>query len=326
MLDRYHGWARVVSHNSPDVLLHTDDGGITWTDATPPESGWDPQTADEYFLDARHAWFAQQDINRINVYRTSDGGRTWQSLGSVQVGSALLTPRLSFSDAGDGWLLVRAAAPLAILVYATRDGGLHWTPAGTDPGGARGACPGGISALSASTAWMTASDCAGPNFELLVTHDGGGTWLPQFPASSLPCDCGQVRFFDASHGFLGTRYGGSQLFTTSDGGATWSAHAVPAASQVEMVDPQNGWAAGRVDAAKGVKASLTLTFWRTGDGARSWTPVASDLRLDTDGGRIESYVFADRSTAFADRFDTNTQRVSEVLKTTDGGRTWRPIG
>lgn len=313
------GWARVLTGQ----LLHTADGGRTWSNVTPrAERGWDIGTADEYFLDAGHAWVAEQDGPRMLVFGSADGGRHWQTVVAAPADGPYLSASVSFPTALEGWLLVtsnRVAA--ASWVYRTHDGGLHWTQVAT--GQALGTtCPSAISAISATAAWVAVFDCSQPvpAFGLSVSSDGGATWQPQaLPPVALTCPCYGTppRFLDGQHGFLVVRgSGGLQLLASADGGVSWSLRITPPADQVEFVDAASGWAATLAGAE----------IWRSTDGGRSWTAVSTDLAAETTEGHINGYAFVDSSLAFASRFNTRKRQISEVLKTTDGGRTWRAIG
>lgn len=313
------GWARVLTGQ----LLHTADGGRSWSNVTPrSERGWDIGTADEYFLDAGHAWVAEQDGPRMMLFSTSDGGRHWQNVVAAPADGPYLSASVSFPSAREGWLLVTSnRGPAESWIYRTHDGGLHWSQvaAGQSFGAS---CPSAISAISSTQAWVPVFDCSQPvpGFGLSVSTDGGATWRSQaLPALTLTCP-GQgaaPHFVDAVHGFLLVHGSGAlQLLASADGGASWSLRGTPAADHVDFVDAENGWAA----------ALGAPTIWRSSDGGSTWTAVRTDLAVDTANGHINGFTFVDRSLAFASRFDTRKRQISEVLKTTDGGRTWRAIG
>ena len=85
---------------------------------------------------------------------------------------------------------------------------------------------------------------------IIHTSDGGVTWVKQFggvgsaPYNRYPLN--SVSFGDALHGVAVG--GAGNIFSTSDGGATWTA--IPPKTRfsllsVEFVSDNNGWAVGR---------------------------------------------------------------------------------
>ena len=77
-----------------------------WRDVTPPHLRADG-IDDISFLDSRHGWIAAYDCAKVRVflYRTSDGGRSWQSLGAKAEHSCGGGPTwLSFVDRAHGWM------------------------------------------------------------------------------------------------------------------------------------------------------------------------------------------------------------------------------
>src|SRR6266581_2992578 len=72
-----------------DAIVRTTDGGIHWTNVSPP--GWErgndyplPPKSD-FFLDGDRAWVTETSTTSLQVvfFRTTDGGRTWQQGASI---------------------------------------------------------------------------------------------------------------------------------------------------------------------------------------------------------------------------------------------------
>ncbi len=122
-LDRNTAW--VVG--TPGIILFTRDGGATWTQK---------QTADippvllqgVYALDAGNVWVTGDIDNGYGtIFRTSDGGASWQRKGSPAdvPESALLD--VHASDADTAWIASRGATkPPAVSVLHTDDNGASW--------------------------------------------------------------------------------------------------------------------------------------------------------------------------------------------------------
>jgi photosystem II stability/assembly factor-like uncharacterized protein len=272
MIDRNNGWATGA--------LRTTDGGAHWQDVSPPSLPNRQGDAPEFYLDSNHAWQGQTFADRVVIFRTSNGGRTWQQGAPVPVKAAdppEINSQLYFMDDQHGWLQTgssigptaspsatappgfgfdfRPPDPAAQGLYRTVDGGLHWTLQSTGPGAAATGCffGGGMTFISAARGW-TQFGCP-PAFrhgrpELLVTSDGGVTWRVQPVAteSRCPCSIDPPEFFDQQHGFIqGSASDGTPLlFGSTDGGSTWSVRAIPGKGlrgvQLSFADASAGWA------------------------------------------------------------------------------------
>ncbi len=109
------------------------------------------------------------------IYRTADGGRTWEAGASTTIGrerggiSSYGYPE-GLAVASDGWgLLTESRGTL----YVTRDGGTHFRP---EPHVARPETDfaEGAAAFRGGTAYVLLFD--NPRSRLIETHDYGRTW------------------------------------------------------------------------------------------------------------------------------------------------------
>ncbi|MBI2365182.1 MAG: hypothetical protein HYV01_09295, partial [Deltaproteobacteria bacterium] len=117
------GWAV----GSRGTVLHTDDGGETWTNRAIDA---DIILNDVRFLDARQGW-AVGEFGRI--YRTRDGGLSWTKQNSpIEVpfisGASRNLFRLLMSDSRSGW-----AFGLDGVILTSQDG-QNWEMAAQDGG------------------------------------------------------------------------------------------------------------------------------------------------------------------------------------------------
>lgn len=343
-------------------ILRTTDGGATWTDVSPPSVPNRTWHHGEFFLDANHAWVAEVSrtasacVSQVTTFRTSDGGRTWQQAGGVAVKTAKPTDDifnvccslswLDFVDSQHGWLLVASPPSNPMpgqmttpsMLYATSDGGMHWSLVTNNPGSAAvsslSTCRpdnyylAGMKLISAKSAWMLVR-CPGQT--LLLTQDGGTTWKP----SQLPeCQCNlQPFFFDSNHGAIA---GGSVMLTTTDGGASWTEHPVPSGAirQFSFTDANRGW----LVAVEQLPTSYDTAIHRTTDGGRSWTLLgrpgfATPASTKNAYYPIISFQFVDANTGFVALSALGGSQVQpdpfgpqlQLLSTQDGGRSWKVV-
>jgi len=160
--DDHNGWAVL----EPDVLLHTIDGGVTWTRSIPLPGAelWGVASPD-----ARHAWIVGASKRGAPlVAATADGGRQWR----VQLpprsgwpGGGMLRA-VTFIDDRHGW-----AVGNNTLILATSDGGAHWRVQRTP---FEAGLLQHVAFFDARQGWI-----ANGGFPLLWTVDGGQHWFAQ---------------------------------------------------------------------------------------------------------------------------------------------------
>ena len=219
-------------------LYQTSDGGVTWisifhNDASQPGSS-DSLPLDGIkngltFLDANTGWVTGSTAVAGDVYLfvTQDGGVSWnhQSLPlptGYETTQYLPYAPIFFGQDGYLPLILYGPGTTALTFYITRDGGATWTG---DPADAKKSIqPGRFAFADVLHAW---SWDGGP--VLYSTSDGAQTWnaLPASP--DLSGKLHQVEFVPAgSNAFVGWALTSldendlSQLFRTTDNGATWT--------------------------------------------------------------------------------------------------------
>jgi photosystem II stability/assembly factor-like uncharacterized protein len=266
MIDGNTGWAAGA--------LRTTDGGAHWQDVSPSSLPNRQGDAAEFYLDSNHAWQGQTFAGHVVIFRTADGGRTWQQGAAVPVKATdpthQLVSGLYFIDDQRGWLQTGSSIgmgsfqygpspdPAAQGLYRTVDGGLHWTLESTGPGAAATGCffGGDMTFISTTRGWILPNCPPGlghSRLELLATSNGGVTWSVQELATDSRCPCGldgAPVFFDQQYGFAqGHESDGTPLLlATTDGGSSWSARTVPGEGskggilRLSFADASAGWA------------------------------------------------------------------------------------
>jgi photosystem II stability/assembly factor-like uncharacterized protein len=322
----------------------TTDGGTTWLDVSPPAiPSQGKGGGDVCILDANHAWVtvatslnttcptgcAGPAIDHLYVMSTADGGSTWRTSQPIPASGMSLGVEYDFLDALHGWLLTDTGyyAPhrYARDLFATSDGGLHWSrvaSASSADGSVLGtiaiACGAtGIAFSSITTGWL-AWDCTqgnGPNLpqgngpEVAVTRDGGRTWA-SVSLPSAPNSCGATPpIFSSKAGVLQLScQGNAVVYRTADAGQTWTAGQREITTQVDFVNGTTGFYFD-FDRAKKV-----TTLYRSTSGGADWVVAGSGL---FPGRNVISIQFIDETTGFA---SVSNSPVAWVTR--DGGKTW----
>ncbi len=237
-VDAQTGWFLAhlgVGMNHDYIAVYaTTDGGANWAPVLGPQSEG-PQSCGKTglrFVDAQNGWLTgdcQGVAPGLFLYRSADGGATWQSAELPPPASA--ADLFTRSDAGCGTnsltLFGAQAVTLAVnclilstepigtqaFVYASTDRGASWV---SHPAPSRG-----LSFIDPQTGWALPLTFGfnPPPFELARTTDGGATWTPMAEVDWY----GQPDFVDAQAGWaIAHTDDASRLVHTTDAGATWA--------------------------------------------------------------------------------------------------------
>lgn len=335
------GWAL-----SRTGVWRTTDWGQNWEDVSPAMDrganigAW-------HFRDAMSGWLVldpppwspgRQLSKSAIVLRTSDGGRTWVRTEIAAREQAPYPKAITFIDAEHGWLVLSygaAAGSEAVEVFRTADGGTTWNSvaaawpwqAGDSPTDVArehalpfGGNKSGIAFRDRNVGWITGNDPSASPF-FYATRDGGVTWqrqpLPVPEGLSAQGGAATPRppvFFGVNDGVMPVTISeNTVLYMTSDGGATWMPTRPVTGTLWSIIDTGSAF------------ASDGSVLYRTHDGGQSWAKVKVGKGL-TDmlaaGYRIQQIEFVTDRVGWA-LLVTPGQTSSRLLKTEDGGLTWR---
>jgi photosystem II stability/assembly factor-like uncharacterized protein len=314
-------WARRGSN-----LYISTDAGATWSVGTV-----DASASSIVVLDADHAWDvtvgpgstevtgSPTDVLHYVVNRTTDGGRTWQSV-AIDGNFPAMRAVLSFPDVNHGFLLMSRDrfATQDGSVFRTDDGGTTWRKVGSAP-----SVGPMFVALDTQTLWGGGQGSAAPVKvwpALLESKDGGVTWqevrLPGDPRDVL----GPPTFFERDGVIVaGNQNGVYSVLRTIDGGNSWS-----------TVDPVNY--AGRI----GPGSFLNRDLWFIADADGGEIALVTErgskwIRIPTNGLPAApwwiGFVDAQRGAALAPLGDSpsaGSEPPQGLFITSDGGRDWKP--
>ena len=318
MLDMQTGWA-ALDASAPDEsghLLRTEDGGSTWQQITPP-SGF-PQMSIFFALDQQQAWaaptilLAGQSVSAGTIWRTTDGGLTWQPSAAINLAyqeqelvESFVPQALFFLDAQQGWLVVSVGHFMnqdVLEIFGTFDGGLTW--------------------------------------QRLADKASMGQGEGQDGGAGMPCHVSGIAFNDSQHGFLAgdclavSVDDGFSILVSSNGGRSWQKQTLPEPADLPQAVTAAAAAGQRFCASTGIEQTPAgLLVQHTcqvleGSGMLRNYPF---LSLSPDGGQTwlgwqgENASFVNTAEGYSlGAIGQNGTR--QVSVTADGGKTWRSAG
>jgi photosystem II stability/assembly factor-like uncharacterized protein len=218
-------------------FVRTTDGGNTWTHGSVTGSPAANVICNIWPTSATDAYVSMFGAGPVlgGVWKTTDGGTTWNEVGTNMFISATSFPDVVyFWDAQNGMAMGDPiGSPLKYEIWLTNDAGATWTavppaniPALTNPGEY------GITNLfSAAGGYVWFGTTYG---DVYRSVDGGNNWtksatgLPPYNTGTQEQDISDIAFSDQQHGLV-TQLNGTGLLIkqTSDGGDTW-ADVIPA--------------------------------------------------------------------------------------------------
>lgn len=262
-------------------------------------------------VDSSRAFIAANYGARGVLFRTTDGGLSWDTLYSVyQQHNAGAIPRILGVVAIDSNRLVMCSD--SGLVSSSSDGGRSWRTTQVDTGKHSVTCV----AMSTSGLGAAAVRVA-PNF-LSVTRDGGLTWAREeipYPPEHPSMGITDVVVVGTNTIVCLAEYGDDRAIVRStDQGTTWTSWllSVPGLSRLSAFDSTRYCAVGKV--ATGERDLQRAIVALTGDGGATWDVIMDSVIADGFG--LEDVDFSD------ERHGLAVGGPNIILRTADGGRTW----
>lgn len=258
---------------------------------------------DLFWLDDRLGWIVSSyrhglGYNDVDIYRTVDGGETWELLASTELDDVLHAGEkggIVFSDENNGWLGANIVTDSELWIYGTSDGGLSWEkqllpwPSHRDDELLMYQV--GKPQLSERPKIIVETGLPGEDQAILFIYeyesgknDGHWTLINTLHIANADHALSEVRFTDAMRGWF---HNGSQLYRTEDGGLSWQVlwqvdqHLANMRggeqygekvliSDVEFVD--------EVHAILVARSAQQSYVFETKDGAKSWHEIKPKYR------------------------------------------------
>jgi photosystem II stability/assembly factor-like uncharacterized protein len=256
------------------ALSHTVYGDVVWAEFATfdTSTGW---------MAIRGAWAGAGSHFNAQLYRTTDGGGTWNLLtapDTMDIASQDFTG-LVFNAKQTGWLTWQffgAYMSWPASYATTSDGGSTWVshdlpvPADNpDLYNKYWYCnPYQTNLLSATSVRLLVA-CSGNDLPdigyLYATENGGSTWqthaLPVVPKMNQG---DELIFFDPNHAYLL----GQSMYSTTDGGLTWKLITTVAwdHAQFDLITDQVGWAIVSI-------GDLPSALVKTSNGGKTWQEI-----------------------------------------------------
>lgn len=278
--DSGHAWLAVPQNTKNSIMIYrTSNGGKSWSATKIGDMG---NITSFDFSDQSHGWLLVQKGGSMGkdkavIYQTSDGGMTWKKLSVTNDVHGGTLPYLgtktgaTFINEKDGWLTGYTAAHGSIYLYRTTDGGQSWAqqqislPSKLKQDRFASQPP---IFFNKKDGILPVEIFGGP-MVIYRTGNGGATWTPTRPVSSKVVGApGQEGVFDFPSMNFGISTDGNKVFTTTDGGQTWSSFTpnipLKQVSKLKFTSSKDGWALIQLG-----------TLYRTTDGGHTWIKANS---------------------------------------------------
>ena len=275
-------------------LWKTEDGGSTWRLSSFVQRNRDAIGGSAIdgsgfplleFVDSQYGWalrdfFLGASSSAVELYRTIDGGQTWELMPE---GYLHQFTGIDFLDRKHGWVTKSYPSGFSpqLSLAQTHDGGFSWEHSEFAlPGDPENYydCAVRSPSMRSSTTGQVIMACSTndlePRWFVYETNDSGRTWqiqpIPEQADQFVSATVGWRREYAPAE--MQTDDPDTQtwdLYWTFDGGRSWSKFGTATlvwGGDFDFVNAQKGWAVAKLSETENV-------LIRTSDGGRSWQPM-----------------------------------------------------
>jgi photosystem II stability/assembly factor-like uncharacterized protein len=244
---------------------------------------------------------------RVEVYRSTDGGETWIKVASTDdTGSGLpfggFKRSIIFLNSTTGWINWESLGSKVPILYVTHDGGRTWRPQEmpipprvqqerSQDSDFLPPTPGPPKFFTAQDGIVRVDFPLEPHGDprtlvvFYVTHNSGATWTPTTPVPVTAYHTQPSDFVSMNRGWLKQaeqsqwlkQTQADTLYTSNDGGRSWTTTRVGPlfadVTQLNFISPEVGFAVRNTDPGGGGARQTPPFLLRTRDGGRTWAPV-----------------------------------------------------
>ncbi len=215
------------------------------------------------------------------------------------------------------------------------DSGVNWqsaTVAGAEDLDFRG-----LQAFSATSAILMSAG-TGTKSRIYKTNDAGAHWNLLFTNPDAEGFWDSIAFWDEQHGILAGDVVAGQIavFTTEDGGQTWSRQKMPAALEKEGAFAASNSSLtlrGTREGRQGRESVSEQSVWfgstrsrvfRSTDGGITWTVATTPVSNTSASAGIFSLAFSSENdgVVVGGDYSKDAEPEHNIAVTADGGRTW----
>jgi len=177
--DERHGIAQAFDVGDP--VVRTADGGQTWSRIEIPNL---KKIEVVFLLSGRTAWVTDHEGDDLLLFRTIDGGQSWEGSRTSLPYDWPEVREILFVDQANGWIVLGRKQDDEIRLLGTTDGGRTWTPVSIPSvrSGTWIPAPDVLGFVSAKVGFVFSTEDEGQpswdpkNRKVLFTTDGGARW------------------------------------------------------------------------------------------------------------------------------------------------------